>query len=279
MNYIEARCYIENDYDNTSAILVALLGEEGFESFTDEAPVLKAYCQQDLYDAARMNELCGSEIVAGLGAKIEISEVEQQNWNSTWEANYEPIDVAGKCLVRAPFHTVEGNYDYDIVITPKMSFGTGHHETTRLMLLTMLELELQGKSAVDCGCGTGVLAIMAAKQQATPVFAFDIEDWAVENSIENAQNNNVGFIEITNGGLELLAGRTFDIVIANINRNILTSGMHYFAQALPAEGILLLSGFYEADIPVITQSAEKHGLKYLSHKTENNWVACKLVKQ
>ena len=199
------------------------------------------------------------------------------NWNEEWEKNFEPIDVDRKCHVRAPFHE-KTNAEYDIVIEPKMSFGTGHHETTHMMIQHILETDFNGKKTLDMGCGTAILAILAEMKGAEPIDAIDIDNWCYLNSIENAERNNCKHISVYEGDASLLAGKNYDIIIANINRNILLNDMEHYVNCLNANGTLFLSGFYTEDIPVITESCTKNGLSYVKQFERNNWVALKFVK-
>jgi ribosomal protein L11 methyltransferase len=204
-------------------------------------------------------------------------EIDQVNWNEEWEKNFEAIDVDGKCHVRAPFHS-KTEAEFDIVIEPKMSFGTGHHETTHMMIQHLLETDVSGKKTLDMGCGTAILAILAEMKGAQPIDAIDIDNWCYLNSIENADRNNCKHISVYEGDAALLKGKTYDIIIANINRNILLNDMKQYVDCLNANGTLFLSGFYTEDIPVIDTSCTENGLTYVKKFERNNWVALKYVK-
>ncbi|WP_424656351.1 50S ribosomal protein L11 methyltransferase, partial [Capnocytophaga granulosa] len=199
------------------------------------------------------------------------------NWNEEWEKNFSPIVVEDLCTVRANFHPVP-NTRYDIVITPKMSFGTGHHETTYMMLQQLLPLSLEGAKVLDMGCGTGILAIMAALRGAHDITAIDIDPWCVENATENVQQNNCSFITIKEGDVSLIAGEQYNLILANINRNILLSDIPAYTQALLPQGLLLVSGFYEEDLPAIKEKCQEVGLTYLSHIERNRWVSAKFQR-
>lgn len=259
-----------------SEILIAELGEKAFESFIETETGISAFVQKDLWDTNILEDI---QILSNPEFKIEYTfeEIEQVNWNEEWEKNFEPIDVDGKCHVRAPFHEKK-SAEYDIVIEPKMSFGTGHHETTHMMIQHLLETDLVGKKTLDMGCGTAILAILAEMKGAQPIDAIDIDNWCYLNSIENAERNNCKHISVYEGDASLLVGKKYDVIIANINRNILLNDMQQYVDCLNENGILFLSGFYTEDIPVISESCTSKGLTYVKQFERNNWVALKFVK-
>ena len=259
-----------------SEILIAELGEKAFESFIETETGVSAFVQKDLWSEDILEDI---QILENPEFKIDYTfeEIEQVNWNEEWEKNFEPIDVDGKCHVRAPFHE-KTNAEYDIVIEPKMSFGTGHHETTHMMIQHLLETDLVGKKTLDMGCGTAILAILAEMKGAQPIDAIDIDNWCYLNSIENAERNNCKHISVYEGDASLLVGKKYDIIIANINRNILLNDMQQYVACLNENGILFLSGFYTEDIPVISESCTSKGLNYVKQFERNNWVALKFVK-
>ncbi|WP_306565293.1 50S ribosomal protein L11 methyltransferase [Flavobacterium lindanitolerans] len=258
-----------------SEILVAELGEKPFESFIETEFGVTAYIQKALWTEDVLEDifiLTSPEFTVS----YTIEEIEQVNWNEEWEKNFEAIDVDGICHVRAPFHE-KTDAKYDIVIEPKMSFGTGHHETTHMMIQHLLETDVAGKKTLDMGCGTAILAILAEMKGAQPIDAIDIDNWCYLNSIENAERNNCHHISVYEGDAALLAGRNYDVIIANINRNILLEGMQQYVDCLNPGGTLFLSGFYEEDIPVIDASCTEKGLTYVKKHQKNNWVALKYV--
>lgn len=259
-----------------SEILIAELGEKAFESFIETETGVSAFVQKDLWSENILEDI---QILENPEFKIEYTfeEIEQVNWNEEWEKNFEPIDVDGKCHVRAPFHE-KTNAEFDIVIEPKMSFGTGHHETTHMMIQHLLETDLVGKKTLDMGCGTAILAILAEMKGAQPIDAIDIDNWCYLNSIENAERNNCKHISVYDGDASLLEGKKYDIIIANINRNILLNDMQQYVDCLNENGILFLSGFYTEDIPVISESCTSKGLTYVKQFERNNWVALKFKK-
>ena len=259
-----------------SEILIAELGEKPFESFIETDNGFIAYIQKDLWSSNILDDiylLTSPEFTIS----YIVEEIDQVNWNEEWEKNFEAIEVDGKCHVRAPFHE-KTNAEYDIVIEPKMSFGTGHHETTHMMIQHILETDFTNKKTLDMGCGTAILAILAEMKGAQPIDAIDIDNWCYLNSIENAERNNCKHISVYEGDASLLVGKKYDIIIANINRNILLNDMQQYVDCLNENGILFLSGFYTEDIPVISESCTSKGLTYLKQFERNNWVALKFVK-
>jgi ribosomal protein L11 methyltransferase len=259
-----------------SEILIAELGEKAFESFIETETGISAFVQKDLWSETILEDiyiLTNSEFTI----KYTFEEIEQVNWNEEWEKNFEAIDVDGKCHVRAPFHE-KTNAEYDIVIEPKMSFGTGHHETTHMMIQHILETDCTNKKTLDMGCGTAILAILAEMKGAQPIDAIDIDNWCYLNSIENAERNNCKHISVYEGDAVLLVGKKYDIIIANINRNILLNDMQTYVDCLNENGLLFLSGFYTEDIPVILESCVSKGLTYEKQFERNNWVALKFTK-
>ena len=259
-----------------SEILVAELGEVGFESFVENEEGVIAYIQQTDWNEQVLDDIyiLKSE---EFSITFEKEVIEQTNWNSEWEKNFNPIQVNELVSIRAPFHE-NPNLKYDIVIEPKMSFGTGHHETTHMMVQHLLNLDLTNKKVLDMGCGTGILAIFAEMKGAKPIDAIDIDNWCYLNSIENVERNNCKEISVFEGEASLLVNKKYDVIIANINRNILLNDMHVYANCLNDNGILLLSGFYQQDIPVIDAEVAKHHLKIDKVIERNNWVALKYKK-
>jgi ribosomal protein L11 methyltransferase len=257
-------------------ILIAELGHVGFESFVENDTGVTAYIQKQEWNSNILDDLY---ILGSAEFKIKYShyEVIQTNWNKEWEKNFNPIQVDGLVSVRAPFHE-NPSLKFDIVIEPKMSFGTGHHETTHMMIQHLLALDLENKKVLDMGCGTGILAIFAEMKGAQPTDAIDIDSWCYQNSIENVQRNGCKHITVLEGDSSLLKGKKYDVIIANINRNILLSDMKIYTDCLHQEGILLLSGFYKDDIAIIESEVVKHGLVFDKMIQRNSWVALKYLK-
>ena len=270
--------YIEYNFtfspkEPISEILIAELGNVGFESFVETEIGVTAYIQKTDWNA----EILADIFVLNsdeFSIEYNLNEVPQTNWNAEWEKNFEPIQVDDLVSIRAPFHE-NPNLKYDIVIEPKMSFGTGHHETTHMMVQHLLQLDLENKKVLDMGCGTGILAIFAEMKGAKPLDAIDIDNWCYENSVENVARNNCENISVYEGDATLLVDKKYDVIIANINRNILLIDMKVYTNCLEEGGILLLSGFYEQDIPVIDAEVIKYGLKLEKFIQRNNWVALK----
>lgn len=258
-----------------SEILIAELGEKPFESFIETDNGFSAYIQKELWTEDILNDiylLSSPEFTIS----FIVEQIEQVNWNEEWEKNFEPIDVDGKCHVRAPFHP-KTNAKFDIIIEPKMSFGTGHHETTHMMIQHLLETDVTNLKTLDMGCGTAILAILAEMKGAKPIDAIDIDNWCYLNSIENAQRNNCHEITVYEGDANLLKDKNYDVIIANINRNILLNDMQQYVDSLKKDGILLLSGFYNEDIPFIDASCTEKGLTFVKKFERNNWVSLKYV--
>ena len=275
MNYIEYD-FTVSPTEMGAEILTAELAEVGFDSFVDTPTGVKAYISKDLWREDILEDiylLSNPEFTIS----YQVTEIEQVNWNEEWEKNFSPIVVENLCTVRANFHPIPST-PYDIVITPKMSFGTGHHETTYMMLQQLLPLSLEGAKVLDMGCGTGILAIMAALRGAHDITAIDIDPWCVENATENVQQNNCSFITIKEGDVSLIAGEQYNLILANINRNILLSDIPAYTQALLPQGLLLVSGFYEEDLPAIKEKCQEVGLTYLSHIERNRWVSAKFQR-
>ena len=258
-----------------SEILVAELGEKAFESFVESDFGIVAYVQKNLWTEDILDDI---QILHSPEFTISysIAEIDQVNWNEEWEKNFEPIDVDHICHVRAPFHP-KTKAEFDIVIEPKMSFGTGHHETTHMMIQHLLETDLRGLKTLDMGCGTAILAILAEMKGAEPIDAIDIDNWCYLNSIENAERNNCNHISVYEGDAALLKDKKYDVIIANINRNMLLNDMPHYVNCLNPNGILFLSGFYNEDFEAINQSCVDKGLHFVKKLERNNWISLKYV--
>jgi ribosomal protein L11 methyltransferase len=272
--------YIEYNFqvspkEPATEILIAELGFAGFESFVENEDGVLAYIQKPDWNSEILHtiSILNSDEFA---ISYEFKEVAQTNWNAEWEKNFDPIQVDDLVSIRAPFHE-NPNLHYDIVIEPKMSFGTGHHETTHMMVQHLLDVNVEGKKVLDMGCGTGILAIFAEMKGAQPIDAIDIDRWCYENSLENVERNGCQHISVYEGDASLLRGKQYDLIIANINRNILLKDMKVYTDCLNESGVLLLSGFYEDDIPMIDEEVSKYGLSLDKKIHRNNWVALKYV--
>ncbi len=256
-------------------ILIAELGYAGFESFVETEEGVTAYIQKEEWNPSILDTI---QILNSDEFEITYTfeNIEQTNWNAEWEKNFSPIVVDDVCTIRAPFHE-KPDTTYDIVIEPKMSFGTGHHETTHMMIQHIIKNDIKNKSVLDMGCGTGVLAILAEKRGAKPIDAIDIDNWCYLNSIENVERNNCINISVFEGDSSLLEDKKYDIVIANINLNILLKDMQTYASCLNNNGVLFLSGFYNIDIQIIEEECNKHMLKLDEKLERNNWVSLKFL--
>lgn len=257
-------------------ILIAEMAELGFESFVDNESGFEAYIPENDF---KLNEFESIPLFSNKEFAIayQINSIEQQNWNQQWEESFEPIEVENRLLIRAPFHQAPPNNVLDIIIEPKMSFGTGHHETTYLIAKRLLDLPLENKSVLDMGCGTGILAILAKKKNCGNVLAIDNDEWAYTNSLENCQRNHVD-IEVVLGDANNIKNNKFDVIIANINRNILLKDMHFYATALNKNGLLLLSGFFMVDKNILMEEAHQLGLTLHFEATKNEWAMLELIK-
>lgn len=258
-------------------ILIAELAEIGFESFVDTEDGFEAYIQETDFDESNLEQI---SLLSNEEFKIDytINKIAQQNWNEQWEKSFDPIFVDEKCMIRAPFHEKPTDNVIDIIIEPKMSFGTGHHETTHLIVSRLLNLDLTDKTVLDMGCGTGILAILAKKRNCGKVLAIDNDEWAYTNSVENCERNNVD-IEVVLGDANQIKSNKFDVIIANINRNILLRDMHFYADALNINGLLLLSGFFSIDKEVLIEEANKIGLTLTFENTKNEWTMLEFDKK
>jgi len=274
MDYIEIHLHITPVNTLVNDVLASGLGEIGFESFLECEDGMLAYVPVKIFNEESLRLQIPAELY---GSDIQLSNVlvPGQDWNQEWEKNYfQPIVIGQECVIHSSFHKDIPVATFDILIDPKMAFGTGHHETTSLMIGELLKLNVEGKSFLDMGCGTAVLAILASLKGATPILGIDIDEWAYQNALENKRLNNTAEIEIQLGGAELLAKTgKFDILFANINRNILLNDMEAYVDKMDVGSLLYMSGFYESDITVIQEKAESLGLTYQGFVSKNNWVA------
>lgn len=256
-----------------SDILIAEIGDAGFDTFIENENGFEGYAEGENFDRNRLDEI---KTRYQLLTPIEYSfeRVEKQNWNEIWENNYEPINVEDKCLIRAEFHKPDKKYQYEIIITPKMSFGTGHHQTTYLMIKNQMGIDHANKIVMDAGCGTAILSIMASKLGAKHVEAFDIDEWSVTNGSENIDVNNCSNIHQQQGKIsDLTFDGNFDIILANINKNVLLREMAQYAAYLNPGGLLLLSGFFEDDIDDLLNEASRYRLKEVRRDERERWAA------
>lgn len=277
MDYFEVFCKIIPYKREYSEILAAKLALKGYESFMDHENGLFAYIPSVNFDESALNDMAYPENV-NYSVSFEKKLIKQKNWNEEWERNFKAVVVDDKCMVRAPFHEKDQAMQYDVIIEPKMSFGTAHHETTQLMIKLLLKEDLLGKKALDMGCGTGVLAILAKKLGAESVMAIDNDEWAYENAQSNVLKNNCNDIVVHFGDATLLENEKFDIILANINRNILLNDISVYDKVLNKPGVLLISGFYKEDLELIKQRTTQLNLKIDHYEIKNNWIAASIKK-
>lgn len=260
-------------------VLAAVLGEVGFESFVECEGGLTAYIQQTICDENAIKIAITEFPLPDTDITYTYTEAEDKDWNEEWEKNFfQPIVIGDRCCIHSTFHKDTPKTEYEILINPQMAFGTGHHETTSSIISELLDADLKDKSVLDMGCGTSILAILASMRGANPVTAIDIDDWCVNNSKDNIILNQINNITVELGDASLLKGRKpFDVIIANINRNILLADMPQYAACMHAGSELYMSGFYVQDIPVIREKAENLGMKFIHYREKNNWAAVKFI--
>jgi ribosomal protein L11 methyltransferase len=277
MPYIELKCTVNPVAD--SEILIALLANVGYESFLETNDGVLAYIPETVFEEQKLTTLLSDYAISGFTFSYSFQSLEDQNWNAVWESNYESIVIDNRCYIRAPFHPKREDVEYEIVIEPKMSFGTAHHQTTAQMISYLLEEDCRDKMVLDMGTGTGILAIVAVLRGANQVLAIDNDTWAYENCCENVKRNHISTIETMLGDARNIGKDTYHIVLANINRNSLLQDMKTYSDCLAPQGILLLSGFYvHPDLRDIKQEAQKHKLVFDSYKEQDKWVAARFVK-
>lgn len=279
MNYFELVFSVNDPEGFVKDLLIAELSEIAFDTFEDTDKGFKAYIPANKFDETVLKDQL-AHYAEQFQFSYKINEIEHKNWNEVWESNFEPVSVGDKLHIRATFHPSKSEeFPLEIVIDPKMAFGTGHHETTYLMSEFLLQTEVEGKKVLDMGCGSGILAILASKLGAEELLAVDIDPVCVSSTVENAQLNETDNITAEQGDIDEVNDSGFELILANINRNILIKHMARYAEMLQDEGELIMSGFYETpDLAIIQEEAAKYDLKYISHYTRNNWVAAKFVK-
>lgn len=279
MKYLEVTFTTHPCNETVNDVVSALAGDIGFESFVECEGGIQAYIQQALFNKEVLDEMISEFPIPNAKVEYTVKEAEDKNWNEEWEKNFfQPIIIGDRCVIHSTFHHDIPQADYDIVINPQMAFGTGHHETTSLIIGELLDNNLQGKSLLDMGCGTSILAILARMRGAAPCTAIDIDEWCVRNSLENIELNGVDRISVFQGDASALEGKgPFDVVIANINRNILLNDMKQYVRCMRSGSELYMSGFYVDDIPVIQAEAERNGLRFVHHREKNRWAAVKFA--
>ena len=270
MIYTQISFKLNPDTTENREILVAMLAELPFESFDETDEQIMGYIPGE---SANLDEI--GEITAFLPFTVELSSetIPDKNWNEVWEKNYfKPLLIGGRCLVRAPFHTEYEPAEFELVIEPKMAFGTGNHETTTLVAEQILNMDLTGKTVLDMGCGTGILGMLASMKGARSVVAIDIDSWSYESTVENAKLNNINNLEARHGDARLLGGESFEIIFANIHKNVIVGDLPIYESVLQSGGNIYLSGFYTHDMPDVKAKAESLGLVETGFQEKNNWV-------
>lgn len=277
MDYTELVFTLTTDDDFTQDLLIQDLSDLGFESFEDIAQGFRAYVNREVFQEESLKELLTG--YAAFKITYLVHEIETINWNLEWEKNYPPVTIADQVYVRASFHDHRPEFALEIHIEPKMAFGTGHHDTTCLVAEYVLELDMQDKNVLDMGCGSGILAILAEKRGAASLLAVDIDEVCTSSTRENAQLNNCRNISVQTGDIGSLGSRQFDVILANINRNILLVHLERYASLLLPGGILVMSGFYEnPDLEIISARARELGFTAAGHRERNKWAAAKFYR-
>jgi ribosomal protein L11 methyltransferase len=277
MNYIECNFQIDPFDVITAEIILAVLADIGFESFVETETGLQAYIPEKIYNANLLENTI-EQVVTQSKVTYNVNKIPKQNWNAVWESNFEPIYIEDEIAVVAPFHNIKKKFTYTIVIEPKMSFGTGHHETTSLVMSQMLEIDFKNKAVLDMGCGTGILAILASKMGSDDITAIDNDEWAYTNALENMERNKCNKTLILLGNAGSIPQKKFDIILANINRNILLNDIKTYTSHLRINGLLLLSGFYQEDLTIIDNECIKNSLSRLRINEKNKWISVLFLK-
>ena len=277
MKYFEVTFTTSPCNEIVNDVVSALAGEIGFESFVEWDHGVQAYIQQQLFDEKALEDMVENFPLSDTSITYTVKEAEDKDWNEEWEKNFfQPIVIGDRCCIHSTFHKDTPKTEYEILINPQMAFGTGHHETTSSIICELLDADLKDKSVLDMGCGTSILAILASMRGANLITAIDIDDWCVNNSRDNIDLNGINNITVELGDADLLKGRSpFDVIIANINRNILLADMDKYAACMHSGSELYMSGFYIEDIPFIREKAESLGMTFIHHREKNNWAAVK----
>lgn len=278
MKYIQVTFSFKAIEDYQQDLLIAELGDIGFNTFEETEDGFLAFIEWNTYSEDQLKSVLG-QFERAFEPVYVVSEIEGKNWNEEWEKNFEPLIINDQCYVRATFHEAQPSYAYEIVIDPKMAFGTGHHQTTTMMMEYILETDVQGKEILDMGCGTAILAILAAKKGASKLVAIDNDEVCYESAVENAALNGIVDLETLWGGKEAIPDAAFDIILANINRNILLDQIPAYAKVLKTDGSIFFSGFYESpDLELIKSACVPFGITYVTHKKIGEWVAAHFKK-
>ena len=282
MDYVKVTFRTEDVEEWANDLLASMLGEVGFESFEETSRGIIGYCPAPAFDEAAMKQIVVELPIADASMiAYRIETIADQNWNAVWEQNgYEPIEITSECIIHASNKEISQDYKYDIIINPVQSFGSGYHETTRMILTYLLEMDITDKAVLDMGCGTGVLGILACLRGAGSLVAIDIDEWSWRNAIENIEANDIEGAEVVLGDASLLTDypTCFDIVLANINRNILLADLEAYVSTMTPDSYIIMSGFYLDDLAMIQSKAESLGLRYIDHRTDNDWTAVRFQK-
>lgn len=278
MQYIKVTFSFITIHEYQQDLLISDLADIGFNTFEDTEKGFSAFIDANSYSQQFLTDTL-TDYENEFEYNYTVTEIEGENWNEEWEKNFEPLIVDETCYIRATFHEVQPQYTYEIVIDPKMAFGTGHHQTTTMMMQYILATDVLGKVILDMGCGTGILAILAAKKGAKELVAIDNDEICYLSAVENAALNNIDIITAICGGKESIPEKKYDIILANINRNILLDQIPVYADVLTAGGSIYFSGFYESpDLDMIKTACEKFNIAYCDHKKIGDWVAAKFIK-
>ena len=282
MDYVKVTFRTEDAEEWANDLLASMLGEIGFESFEETSRGIIGYCPAPAFDEAAMKQIVAELPIADASMiAYRIETIADQNWNAVWEQNgYEPIEITSECIIHASNKEISQDYKYDIIINPVQSFGSGYHETTRMILTYLLEMDITDKAVLDMGCGTGVLGILACLRGAGSLVSIDINEWSWRNAIENIEANDIEGAEVVLGDASLLTDypTCFDIVLANINRNILLADLEAYVSTMTPDSYIIMSGFYLDDLAMIQSKAESLGLRYIDHRTDNDWTAVRFQK-
>lgn len=277
MNYTKISFQLEPDNAENREILVALLSDLAFESFDENDELVMGYIPGETFNPEEIHEIVS---LLPFSVHTENETIPDQNWNEVWEKNYfKPLLIGNRCLVRAPFHTEYEPAEFELVIEPKMAFGTGNHETTTLVAEQILNMDLSGKKVLDMGCGTGILGMLASLKGAKHITAIDIDSWAFDSTVENARLNNIDNLEAKMGDAGLLGNESYQIIFANIHKNVILNDLPVYEKVLQSGGKLYLSGFYKHDMPDVKEKAESLGLCETGFQEKNNWVVYSFEKR
>ncbi len=278
MAYLEFEIPIRSWSSNEREILLDKMSLIGFEGFAEDEELIQAYIPEEQFSGDLFNQLIDELSHAGMHVQYRFHKTAQQNRNEEWEESFSPVVIGGKVLIRAPFHDDSGDLPCTLIIEPKMSFGTGHHHTTRLMIEEMMNHQLDGKRVLDMGCGTGVLGIYATRLRARRVLGIDHDQWAYENALENVDRNKAGVMEVRLGDVSQLGKEMFDLVLANITRNTLVQHIPHYEAHLGKGGLLFVSGILAEDVQFVLNAAYQSGLDHLNTREESNWILLSFVK-